>query len=152
MSISTELLQRAQVTANVDVRFAETDAMGVVHHAAYVVWLEMGRIAWLDAVDVPYVEVAASGHHFAVTGVQIQYRTSCAFGDKVEIVTYVSSLRSRQIEFAYSLSHATNGTLIATAASEHICVNRTGKMSRLPVRFWERLQIGIRQLAANKDG
>ncbi len=57
---------------DIPVRFAETDLMGVVHHSVYVVWFEAARVAWMDAVGMPYVEVAAVGRHFAVTGVQVE--------------------------------------------------------------------------------
>ncbi len=147
MTTSEETLQQATVTVTVDVRFAETDAMGVVHHAAYVVWLEMGRVAWLKQAGVPYTEVAASGHHFAVTGIHAQYRASCRFGDSVRIVTRVTKLRSRQVEFGYDLYHAATETLLVSATSEHICVDLAGKMARLPASFLERLQAGAARLA-----
>ena len=56
---------------------------GIVHHSAYIVWFEAGRIAWLDAVGVPYAEIAAAGYHFAVIGVEVDYRTPARFGDTV---------------------------------------------------------------------
>ena len=61
--------------------------MGVVHHSVYAVWLEAGRIAWLDAAGMPYTEVAEGGHHFAVTGLRIEYRTPARFGDVVRVET-----------------------------------------------------------------
>ena len=147
-----EMLQQATVSIPIDVRFAETDAMGVVHHAAYIVWLEMGRVAWLKAAGLPYTEVAAAGHHFAVTGVHANYRASCRFGDRVQLVTHVAKLRSRQIEFGYELYAVMDGVLLATAISEHICVDQAGKMTRLPPHFLERLQTGIQLLAAKTEG
>lgn len=145
--LNETILAAATVTTSVDVRFAETDAMGVVHHAAYIVWLEMGRVAWLTAVGVPYTAVVAAGHHFAVTGIQTRYRASCAFGDQIQIVTSVNKLRSRQIEFGYALYHATSSALLATATSEHICVDLTGKMAKLPPHLFGELERGVVQLA-----
>ena len=55
------------VALDIPVRFAETDAMGVVHHSNYIVWFEAARVAWMDAAGMPYTEVAAGGNHFAVT-------------------------------------------------------------------------------------
>ncbi|MEZ4620715.1 MAG: thioesterase family protein [Caldilineaceae bacterium] len=147
MNIREELLKQATVTMTIDVRFAETDAMGVVHHAAYIVWLEMGRVAWLQAAGVPYTEVAASGHHFAVTGIHANYRASSAFGDRLRLDTRLQKLRSRQIEFGYELYHGVSGVLLITATSEHICVDLTGRMARLPAPFMTRLEAGIVQLA-----
>ena len=150
MTTRAETLQQAAVSITVDVRFSETDAMGVVHHAAYVVWLEMGRVAWLNEAGVPYTEVAASGHHLAVTGIHAQYRASCRFGDAVRIETRITKLRSRQVEFGYELYHAATEALLVTATSEHICVDLAGRMARLPADFLERLQAGAARLARER--
>lgn len=147
-------LTSATVTTPIDIRFAETDAMGVVHHAAYVVWLEMGRVGWLKAANVPYTDVVAAGFHFAVTGIQVNYRASSRFGDAIRMTTRVQKLRTRQIIFAYELHLADTKTgtetLLATATSEHICVDLTGKMAQLSSHLFDRLQAGIRQLASVK--
>ena len=85
------------------VRFAETDAMGVVHHSAYVIWMEAARVAWMEAAGVPYAEIAAGGYHFSVTGLHGEYRAPARFG-------------------------------------EHICVDPTGKMTRIPEAVVARFQ------------
>ncbi len=144
-------LARATTTTEITVRFAETDAMGVVHHAAYIIWLEMGRVAWLQAVGVPYTAVVAAGHHFAVTGVHANYRASCQFGDGVRIVTRLQLLRSRQIVFGYELFHASTSALLVTATSEHICVDLAGRMAKLPATLFNELQRGVVQLAAENS-
>jgi len=144
-----ETRKQATVDTLIDVRFAETDAMGVVHHAAYVVWLEVGRVAWLNAVGMPYAEVSAAGYHFAVTGLTLQYRSSSTFGDGVRMVSCITNLRSRQLAFGYELFHAESNRLLATATSEHICVDLAGKMTRLPALFLQRIEAGMLQLAEN---
>jgi len=151
MPLAEEPVEEAMVAVTVDVRFAETDAMGVVHHAAYIVWLEVGRVAWLQQVGLPYAEVAASGYHFAVTGLQTQYRAASRFGDQVRIETRCLTLRSRQVVFAYELYHATTGVLLVTATSEHTAVDLAGKMRRLPASFLERLQSGAARLVGARE-
>src|SRR5690554_2926587 len=84
---------RATVPLDLTVRFAETDLMGVVHHSAYVVWFEAGRVAWMSAAGMPYAEVGATGHHFAVTAVHAQYRAAARFGDVVRVITRLTQLR-----------------------------------------------------------
>ena len=74
---------------DVPVRFAETDAMGVVHHSVYISWLEAARVAGMDAVEMPYCEFAAGGHHFSVTGVRGEYRAPARFGDTVRVTATV---------------------------------------------------------------
>ncbi len=129
------------VTVDILVRFAETDAMGIVHHAAYIVWFELGRVAWMDAAGMPYAEVAAQGNHFAVTGLEVRYRNASRFGDTVQLTTTVTSLRSRQVSFAYEVTNQA-GDLLATGHSDHICVDLEGRTAKIPAAVLERLRTG----------
>lgn len=142
-----EELPAAAVAVDVEVRFAETDQMGVVHHASYIVWFEVGRVAWMRAAQMPYAEIAAGGHHLAVTAVQAEYRASARFGDTVRISTRLTKLRSRQVEFSYEVYQADNGTLLAAGRSEHICVDLEGRMAKIPAPVVERLWQGAVALA-----
>ncbi|MFN8491712.1 MAG: thioesterase family protein [Caldilineaceae bacterium] len=143
-------LAKAIVATELTVRFAETDAMGVVHHGAYVIWFECGRVAWMVAAEMPYTEVAASGHHFAVTGLHVAYRASARFGDTIRIVTRVTKLRSRQVEFSYEVRNASDDTLLVTGVSEHICVDLTGRMAKIPQAIFDRLQAGAARLLSQQ--
>lgn len=136
-------LADAAVAAEIEVRFAETDAMGVAHHASYIVWFEVGRVTWMQAVQMPYTEIAASGHHLAVTAIRAEYRAAARFGDRIRILTRLSQLRSRQVEFTYELRKIADNTLLATGVSEHICVDLAGRMAKLPAFVFERLHQGI---------
>lgn len=121
------------------VRFAETDAMGVVHHSNYPIWFEASRVAWMDAVGFPYTEFAAGGHHFAVTGLNVQFRTAARFGDVVRVKATLQSVRSRQVVFAYRVENTANGALLAMGETEHICVDLQGRMAKIPQRLLDRL-------------
>ncbi len=124
-------------------RFAETDAMGIVHHSAYVIWLEAARVAWMAAQGMPYAEFAAAGNHFAVIGVHVAYRQPCRFGDVVLVAAQVTELRSRLVTFAYQLQRASDGALLATATTEHVCVDLEGRVATIPHEAMQRLQQGI---------
>ena len=145
-------LADAVVSLDLPVRFAETDAMGVVHHSVYVIWFEIGRVAWMDAVGMPYAEVAAGGNHFAVTGIDATYRSPARFGDLVRVETRPTRLRSRQVHFAYQVHHALGGELLATGASRHICVSDSGQMAQIPQQVMTRLQTGINRLVGVTTG
>ena len=119
--------------------------MGVVHHSNYLVWFEAARVAWMDAAGVPYIEVAAGGHHFAVTAVQVEYRASARFGDIVQVTAFVETLRSRKVDFGYTVHNATDGVLLATGRTEHICVDLAGRMARIPQPLLERLTAAVVQ-------
>lgn len=139
---------QAAVPLDLTVRFAETDLMGVVHHSAYVVWFEAGRVAWMTVAGMPYAEVAATGHHFAVTAIHAEYRAAVRFGDVVRVITRLTRLRSRQVAFAYEVRHASRDELLATGSSEHICVDLEGRMARVPEEVLTRLTAGAERLAA----
>jgi acyl-CoA thioester hydrolase len=132
---------------DITVRFAETDLMGVVHHAAYVVWFEAGRVAWMEAAGIPYAEIAQGGHHFAVTGIHAEYRTAARFGEPIQVITRLAQLRSRQVSFAYEVIQPETGARVASGRSEHICVDLDGRMAKIPPAVIERLQAGATRLA-----
>lgn len=135
----------AAVSLVIPVRFAETDLMGVVHHSVYVVWFEAGRVAWMEAAGMPYAEVAAGGHHFAVTGIRVEYRTVAHFGETVTVVSRLARLRSRQVAFTYEVRRGDE--LLATGVSEHVCVDLDGRMAKIPAEVAARLIEGAVRLA-----
>ena len=139
------------VTLDLTVRFAETDAMGIVHHSNYLVWFEAARVAWMDAAGVPYKEVADNGNHFAVTGVQVEYRAPARFGDVVRVTAVVERMRSRQVIFAYTVRNAADAALLATGRTEHISVDLSGRMASLPPAIFERLRAGLERLRGGND-
>lgn len=141
----------AAASIELPVRFAETDAMGIVHHSAYIVWFEAGRIGWMDAVGMPYHEVAAGGNHFAVTDVHVAYRTPARFGETVRIVTRLTTLRSRKVTFTYAVERVGDDQLLASGTSEHICVDLTGRMATIPAPVMTRLQQGMALLAESEQ-
>ena len=138
--------EQGTIALDIPVRFVETDMMGVVHHSNYLVWFEAARVAWMDAAGMPYVEVAAGGNHFAVTGVAVEYRASARFGDIVRVIVGLSQLRSRQVTFAYTVMNARDGTLLSTGHTEHICVDLAGRMAKIPQAVVDRLAAGVERL------
>lgn len=138
---------KAPVPLDITVRFVETDEMAVVHHSNYIIWFEAGRVAWMDAAGMPYRQVAAGGNHFAVTGIQVEYRDAARFGDMIRVVTWVSELRSRKVSFGYEVRNMDDGRVLASGASQHICVDLEGKMTKIPTPVMDRLQAGNQRLA-----
>lgn len=145
--MTNDQLAHAAVYLDLSVRFAETDAMGVVHHSNYLIWFEAARVAWMDAAGMPYAEVAAGGNHFAVTAVDVEYRAPARFGDTVRISAAVRQLRSRHVSFTYTVRLAPEGVLLASGHTEHICVDLQGRMAKIPDEVLRRLAAGIAALA-----
>lgn len=112
----------AQVTAEVRVRYAETDAMGVVYHANYLAWFEVGRTEWLRQQGVPYTEFEARGLFVPVVEVQARYLSPARYDDVLQIETTVSDLSPARVTFAYRISR--EGVLLCEGRSNHGFMSR----------------------------
>jgi acyl-CoA thioester hydrolase len=120
-------------TSTLRVRYAETDAMGVVHHAAYVPWFEVGRVNLLRAAGCPYGDIEARGLLVVLSDLQVRYRSPARFDDEVVIETQLITLKSRQIAFRYRALLAANVTILVEGQTNHIVVLRaTMKPTVLP--------------------
>jgi acyl-CoA thioester hydrolase len=111
-------------------RFAETDAMGIIHHAAYLPYLEEARVAYLRQLGHPYDEVRSDGFNFAVLEVAVQYRRPLVFDDLVDVHLRAGAVTRATFQLAYLLT--VGAELRATAVTVHGCVDGDGKATRLP--------------------
>jgi len=114
----------------VRVRFAETDAMGVAHHAAYVPYLEEARVEYLRALGRPYGEIRAAGFDLAVLELAVQYRRSARFDELVQVHTRVSSFKGATFQIDYLLT--VDDDVCALAATVHGVVDTDGRATRAP--------------------
>lgn len=122
---------RPTVTIPVEVRYAETDAMGVVHHAAYLVWCELARTALCRQSGYHYAEIERLGYFLVVTAVELHYRQGTRYGDTAEVTCWLERMSSRGLRFAYEIRRGS--TLLVDGATEHVWVERaTGKPCRTP--------------------
>jgi acyl-CoA thioester hydrolase len=121
--------------SRIRVRYAETDQMGVVYYANYLVWMEVARVDYCRQIGFEYRDMEADGAVLAVTDVKCQYRASARFDDEVRILTRVTEARSRSIRFAYEMRHAGNDQLLARGETLHAVCDHAGKMIRLPDKY-----------------
>jgi acyl-CoA thioester hydrolase len=112
------------------VRFAETDAMGIVHHAAYLPYLEAARVEYLRAAGHPYVEFRADGVDFPVLEVAVSYLSPLRFDDVVDVHVSVAAVTRATCQIAYLV--AVDDRIAATAVTVHGCVRLDGRPTRLP--------------------
>ncbi|MBI2706227.1 MAG: acyl-CoA thioesterase [Actinobacteria bacterium] len=112
------------------VRFAETDAMGIVHHAGYLTYFEEARVAYLRHLDHPYDKVRAEGIDFAVLEAYVHYRQPLRFDDVVDVFVSVGEVTRVTCQLGYFLQ--LGDTSIATGVTVHGCVNPAGRPVRLP--------------------
>jgi acyl-CoA thioester hydrolase len=118
-------------TVDIEVRYAETDQMGVVHHANYLVWFELARtgLCALSGYDYPSVERA--GYLLLVTGVELRYQRGARYGDRVQVEVWLEELESRGLRFSYEVRR--NGERLATGRTSHLWVEAaTGRVRRIP--------------------
>lgn len=125
-----------QHTTQVRVRYAETDQMGVVYHANYVVWMEVGRVEAMRAAGVDYAQMEREGVMVAVVGVEVDYRAAARYDDLVEITTRVTEVLSRKMRIEYEIRRAADGTLLATGATRHLFVSKELRPVRCPEKYF----------------
>lgn len=112
------------------VRFAETDAMGIVHHSRYLPYLEETRVAYLRHLGHPYTENQAAGIDFAVLEAYVQYRSPLRFDDEVDVRLVVGGVSRATFQIGYLLT--VDGGVRATGVTVHGAVDRDGRAARLP--------------------
>jgi acyl-CoA thioester hydrolase len=115
------------------VRFAETDAMGIVHHAAYLPYLEEARVAYLRAVGHPYHELREEGVDFAVLELAARYIRPLHFDDVATVHLTIAQATRTTMQIAYLLT--VGEEVHSTAVTVHGCVNHTGCPVRMPAWF-----------------
>ena len=125
-------------------RFAETDAMGVIHHAAYLPYLEEARVEFLRSIEHPYGAVRSGrgdeSRDFPVLEVSVRYRRPLRFDQQVEVSLVIGAVTRTTFQIAYLLS--VDDSLVATAVTVHGCVDREGRPARLPAWVGERFGSG----------
>jgi acyl-CoA thioester hydrolase len=104
--------------------------MGVVHHANYVRYLELARIAWLDEHDRPYRDYIAEDRQLATTRIELDYHRAARFDDRIAISVWLEWVRHASLRMAYEI--ACGDVLLVTASTEHCAVDRQGRARRIP--------------------
>ena len=104
------------------VRYAETDQMGVVHHASYLVYMEEGRTALMRALGFPYEDVEARGLAMAVRKLDVRYRVAARYADEVLVRTRVERFGKASIRYAYEMRRVADDAQLATASAEVACL------------------------------
>lgn len=139
--------QPQRVEMDVEVRYAETDQMGVVHHANYVVWFELARTRLCALTGFHYADIERLGYLLMVTGVEVRYHRPARYGDVVRLACWCERLASRGLRFAYEVG---NGEAkLVTGVTEHVWIERaTGRPCRIPEVLrepFQRLAGGVRE-------
>lgn len=113
-------------------RYCETDQGGVVHHCVYPIWFEMGRTELLRANNVAYKDLEKTGIFFVVVELKIRYHQAALYDEQLKLTTTCSRISTGRVEHTYQLTHTSNGRLLVEGHSILACVNRQGKVRRVP--------------------
>ena len=128
--MSAEFPHRAQLR----VRYADTDAMGVVYYANYLAYFEVGRVEFLRAAQADYRSIEANGAVAAVTKAECRYLAPARFDDLLAIDTRAADLGRASLRFEYEIRREPDGVLLAEGFTEHACLDRqTLRPVRLPL-------------------
>ena len=117
------------------VRYAETDRMGVVYYANYLVWCEVGRVELLRALGRSYARLEDEGIGLAVAEARVRYLSPARFDDVVRIETTLTGIRSRAITFDYLITNAESGARLATAHTSLVSIDTAGRLTAIPANF-----------------
>ena len=109
------------------VRYSETDQMGVVYHAEYLVWCEVGRTDYIRSLGLPYAELERRGTALAVAEASIRYHSPARYDDLIRVETSLVEVRSRAITFDYLIRNGDTGDRLATARTLLVSLDSSGK-------------------------
>jgi acyl-CoA thioester hydrolase len=118
----------------VRVNYSETDQMGVVYHARYLVWLDVARCEHLRLSGMSYRELEQAGLRLAVSELAIRYRQPARYDDLIRIRCWIREVASRRVDFGYAVEHAEDQRLLATASTRLIALDVEMALARLPER------------------
>jgi acyl-CoA thioester hydrolase len=121
------------------VDYSETDQMGVVYHARYLVWLDVARTEHLRVSGMSYREIEELGLRLVVCDLSIRYRRAARYDDPVRVRAWIRETASRRVTFGYAVEHDTTGELLATATTELLVLDERFSFSRLPPDIARRL-------------
>ncbi len=136
MSASGNHNHPATNETRIRVRYAETDQMGVVYHANYFVWFEVGRVELLRQLGFSYRDMEQNdGYGIAVIDARCRYKAPARYDDELLLRTRIKYVRETMVQFDYELLRADDGTTLAEGDTTHVVVNRDMKKSPLSEKY-----------------
>lgn len=122
--------------------------MGVVYHANYLVWCELGRTEFIRDAGRTYADLEREGILLAVSEASIRFHAGARYDDTIRVHTTLAAVRSRMVTFDYDVRKLETGERLVTARTALICLDRTSRPASLP----EALRRSLEQLAAPASG
>jgi acyl-CoA thioester hydrolase len=125
------------------VRYAETDQMGVVYYANYLIWMELGRAEYCRAAGVRYKDMEArDGIRLAVVDAHCRYLHPARYDEEIAVTTWVARANPRMVEFHYHIADAATARELASGETKHIFLGPDMRPVKLPERYRALFGIG----------
>jgi acyl-CoA thioester hydrolase len=122
--------------ADVRVRYAETDQMGVVYHANYLVWFEVGRVELIRALGIEYKQMEIEDDcHIVVVDAHCRFMKSAKYDDVLKIRTRISDTQNRTISFSYEVLRESDNQILASGETVHVICGKNGRPKILPDKY-----------------
>ncbi len=138
--------------AAINVRYAETDKMGIVYYANYLVWFEVGRVAWCKAKGFRYADMESNDGLFLVVAESAcRYKAPARFEDDIVVKTALAKATDRVIRYQYEIRKKTGWELLATGETAHIVTDSNFRPSRLPDHYRQYFSLPPRRVVPAKN-
>lgn len=122
-------------TTEVKVRYAETDKMGIVYYANYLVWFEVARTEYLLEEGLDYRDVEAEGLFMAVVESHCIYKAPARYGEAVAIESWPSDVKNSSLKFNYRVLRKKDGVLLAEGYTTHVLIDKDVKPRKIPEKI-----------------
>ncbi|MGI4853092.1 MAG: acyl-CoA thioesterase [Janthinobacterium lividum] len=146
------MAQTFHAEARLRVRYAETDQMGVVYHANYLVWFEVGRVELLRSLGIPYKQLEEEhGRMIAVVGAEVRYRAPARYDDEIAVRTSLLAMRGPVLKIGYQVVRVSDGKLLCDGKTTHVVVDRQMTKQSLPEPYLRVFQGLLRDTSTVDD-
>jgi len=122
-------------TTSMKVRYAETDNMGIVYYANYLVWFEVGRTEYLLAQGVDYRDVEKEGLFMAVVEAHCVYKAPARYGETVSVATWSEEVKNSSLKFVYRVTRQGEEKVLAEGWTAHVLIDKDLRPKKIPERI-----------------
>ncbi|MEW6230813.1 MAG: thioesterase family protein [Chloroflexota bacterium] len=128
-----------EVVTELRVRYAETDAQGIVYYANYFIWFEVARVNYLKALGLNYAELERSGLGFVIAEASCRYHAPAHFDEAITVKTWVEDVKNRSFSLGYQVVNQDSGRILATGKTVQVFVDASGKPVPIPAQIRDSL-------------
>ena len=116
---------------SINVRYAETDQMGIVHHSVYAIWFEAARTDWIRQLGMSYSQLEQSGILLPLVDLSCHFIDAAQYEDVLDVTAQISRLTPARIQFSYTVTNTATGRMLCTGSTTHAWVGENFKVISL---------------------